>query len=412
LRAAGIREKRCVVCVPPGWALSASTDLPEVSDEDLRGYLELRAEKEFPISLSELRLAHCRYTLPDGARRATIAAVAARRIAAVEQMLAGAGAKLVSLSLGLDRLTPAETARPALHFLANGTHVDLIIAAGGGIAALRSLAGSVANGETPFDADGFCREVRITLGSLPGTVRQQVCEARFDGPAETTKILRNQTTNQLERLGLRTAPSSTDTDIGDGAVEAASQFLQQKPVAFEFVVPTVPRWQVYAQRFDSRSRRWIVLGVVALIFLPILAFFIHSKIQDGLEQEWAGMKTKVEELDAIQQNIHLYRPWFDHTPKHLVIFESLIGAFSETSNVWAKSVQINDFQGAQNVQNPDVQKVTCTGFARSNLELTDLLNKIGKRPEVSEVSAQSRGGDGKNPLQFNFTYKWDPSHAK
>src|SRR2546428_14159529 len=28
LDAAGIRERRCVVCIPPGWALSGSTDLP------------------------------------------------------------------------------------------------------------------------------------------------------------------------------------------------------------------------------------------------------------------------------------------------------------------------------------------------------------------------------------------------
>src|SRR5438093_202810 len=48
LATAGTKERRCVVCVPPGWALSSSADLPEVSDEDLRGYLELQAEREFP----------------------------------------------------------------------------------------------------------------------------------------------------------------------------------------------------------------------------------------------------------------------------------------------------------------------------------------------------------------------------
>ena len=57
LAAAGIREKRCVVCVPAGWALTTSTDVPGFDAADLRGYLELRAEREFPIPVSDLRIA-------------------------------------------------------------------------------------------------------------------------------------------------------------------------------------------------------------------------------------------------------------------------------------------------------------------------------------------------------------------
>src|SRR5438067_7887768 len=91
LEAAAIKERRCVVCVPPNWALSASTDLPEVSDEDLRGYLELRAEKEFPIPPSELRLAWCAYHLPDGKQRATLAAIPTRRLDGLNKMLEAAG---------------------------------------------------------------------------------------------------------------------------------------------------------------------------------------------------------------------------------------------------------------------------------------------------------------------------------
>src|SRR4051812_337900 len=116
----GIRERQCVVCIPPAWALTHSGDVPELTGEDLRGYLELRAEKEFPMSISELRLAHSTFTLPDGQRRVTLAAVPTRRIAAIEQMLTVAGCKLVSLSLGLDHLIPAPGQPAKVHFLANG----------------------------------------------------------------------------------------------------------------------------------------------------------------------------------------------------------------------------------------------------------------------------------------------------
>jgi len=87
LTAAGIAEKRCVVCVPPGWALTTSTEVPSVGAEDLRGYLELRAEREFPVAAADLRVAHCAYALPDGSRRATLAAIPAKRMEAVSQML-------------------------------------------------------------------------------------------------------------------------------------------------------------------------------------------------------------------------------------------------------------------------------------------------------------------------------------
>ena len=35
LEQAGIRERRCVVCIPPGWALTSSAEMPEISGDDL-----------------------------------------------------------------------------------------------------------------------------------------------------------------------------------------------------------------------------------------------------------------------------------------------------------------------------------------------------------------------------------------
>ena len=102
LSAAGVRQRRCVVCLPPGWALTASTDLPEIAPEDLRSFLELRAEREFPMPADELRISHSPFTLPDGQRRTTIAAVPAKRLEAVEKMLAAAGCRAVSVSFALN----------------------------------------------------------------------------------------------------------------------------------------------------------------------------------------------------------------------------------------------------------------------------------------------------------------------
>jgi Tfp pilus assembly PilM family ATPase len=160
-----VRHRACVVRIPPGWAMTASIDLPDVSSEDLRSYLELCAEREFPIAVSDLRLAHSPYTMPDGRRRATLAAVPAKRIEAVAKMLAAAGCRPVSISLSLYECL--STSKPTLYFLANGTHTDVVITAGGGVVSMRSLAGLTHSDEVPFDPVSFYREIRITLGRLP-----------------------------------------------------------------------------------------------------------------------------------------------------------------------------------------------------------------------------------------------------
>ena len=181
LDSAGIRERRCVVCIPAGWAMTTSTEVPGVATDDLRGFLELRAEREFPVPVADLRLAHCAYVLPDGKEGATLAAVPAKRMDAIERMLAAAECRAVSVSLGLDACLPQGGVPAALHFLANGNHIDVVIAAGGGIAAVRTLPAPASAETAAFDAMGFSREVRITLGRLPEALRAQVREARFGG---------------------------------------------------------------------------------------------------------------------------------------------------------------------------------------------------------------------------------------
>ena len=402
LDTAGIRERRCIVCIPASWALITSTEVPGMGAEDLRGYLELRAEREFPIPVADLRLAQCAYALPDGTQRATLAGVPAKRMEAVERMLAAAECRAASISLGLDGCVPRERGEAALHFLANGTHVDLVIAAGGGIVAVRTLPGATANGAAPFDAEGFSREVRITLGRLPDAVRQQVREARFGGTPETAEELCIELRQHLRRMGLDSRlerPDAGAVELPGAAHDAAGLFFRKEPVVFEFLAPQVSKWETVFRKFDDRRRRWLVAAGAALIVLPVLTFFIRSRIESSLNSEWNAMRGNVAELDAVQQKIRQFRSWFEPAPQVLQAIEGLTTAFPEQGDVWAKSVQINDGS-----------KVTCSGFAKSQTALMALLERLRARPDVSEVQVQQMRGE--NPLQFSFTYKWAPHDAK
>ena len=402
LAAAGLAEKRCVVCVPPGWALTTSTEVPGLAAEDLRGWLELRAEREFPVAVSELRLAHCAYALPDGKQRATLAAIPAKRIEAVERMLAAAGRRAVSISLGLDGCVPEKSAA-ALHFLSNGNHVDVVIAAGGGIAAVRSLPGPAGLGAAQFDAAHFSREVRITLGCLPGAVREQVREARFSGAPVSAENLCIEIRQDLRRMGidsrLQRPVDGATAEHANAALEATGLYLRQQPVVFEFLPPQVNKWQALFQRFDNQRRRWMALAAVALVVLPVLTFFVRSRIESSLASDWEGMRGNVGELDTVQQKIRQFRPWFDTIPQNVQLLEALTGAFPEQGEVWAKSIQIGEDA-----------KVTCSGFARNPAVLNALLDRLRARADVAELKVQQESGQ--NPMKFSFTYQWEPRDAK
>ena len=426
LEVAALKEKRCAVGVPPAWALTASSDLPLVSQEDLRGYLEIRAEREFSLPLSELRLGYSAYTLPDGTSRATLAALPAKRLEAVEKMLAAAGRRAVSISLALDAVfTEEEPTR--LHLLADGGHVDVVVTAGvllagQGVAALRTLSGPNGhkNGAAPADDTGlladattalaasadtngafnpaaFCREVRITLGRLPTTVQAQVRTAHFRGAPEAVRQLCQETRDGLQRMGI-VSPAECAPDDGPVPPVSAIRFLHREAVPFEFVVPVPNRWEQAFHRFNTPRGRKVAGVVLALILLPMLLFFVRSQQESSLTSEWAGMRNKVADLDVLQQKIRRFQPWYNRNPTRLQLLNGLFAAFPDAGDVWAKSITIKG------------GTVSCTGFARTENARQAMMDRLRARPDVSELkTVQTRGV---NPVQFTFAYRWGTNRDK
>ncbi len=404
LEVAGLREKRCAVAVPPSWVLTASTDLPAVSPEDLRGYLALRAEREFSLPPAELRLGYCPYELPGGARRATLAVLPSRRLEAVETMLAAAGGRRAeSVSLALDGgLTDT---RSALHLVSDGARTEVVVTAGGGVAALRSLPGPVmghpVDGESggepvAFDAAAFCREVRITVGRLPSAVQESVRDVYFGGTREAAARVREEAGEGLRRMGFSLAEPDAGAEPVPAAQEAAVSLLRREPVPFEFIVPAPRRWEELLRRVNTPRGRRIAAAVLAVIFLPLFVFFLRARQESSLAAEWNAMDANVADLDALQQQIRRFRPWFDRTPAAVQLLESLFAAFPEAGDVWAKSIVIKG------------TTVSCTGSARDQAALSALRERLRTRPDVSELHTQQVRGE--NPVQFTLSYRWTATH--
>ena len=120
------------------------------------------------------------------------------------------------------------------------------------------------------------------------------------------------------------------------------------------------------------------------------------------------MQANVTELDKLQGKLRRFRPWFEATPQSLGAMEALVSAFPDSGETWAKSVQIRDADTA----GPGVPfiKVTCTGFARSQTALSELIERVRSKPGVVELQRQQVRGE--KPIQFSFTYKWEARDAK
>jgi len=409
LGAEGIREHRCVVCVPAGWAMSTATELPEVSAEDLPGFLELRAEREFPLSVGELLLAHSPYDVAGGSRCATVAGLPRLRVEAVRRMLNSAGCRPVSISLGLDPAW-AEQSRGdhgGVNVLVNGDHVDLVVVTGGGVAALRSIpsAEGSTEGQSTVRGDRLGRELRITLGRLPSPVRSGLSKVRFIGPPESATAVFDATQSVLHRLGLqglvpaRLGPGTeSDAAAGPGVgVAAAERHLQGRPILFEFVAPETTRWQLFLRRYDTRRHRWMAATVAACVLLPMLLLLLRARAEASLAAEWKGMQATVTELEDLQGKLRQFRPWFETGIPSVDVLHSLVNAFPETGDLWATRIDLKEDS-----------LVACTGFARNQGVWMEFLDRLGRQPGVAELQVRSVRGD--NPLQVDFSFVWNPRH--
>ena len=400
----GVRERRCVVCVPPAWVLSAAADVPEVAAEDLRSYFELCAEREFPLPAADLHLAHSIYRLPGGVQRATLAALPRKRLEAVRQMLLVAACRPVSISLALDpELAEGHRGESgSLNVLVNGSHVDFIVSAGGGVAALRSVP---THAGTEPSADQIGRELRVTLGRLPEAVRGQVQKARFLGVRGVVESLLESTQGDLRRLGLqgvvpvqREASADPAQAAHPGiARAAAARHLQGRPVLFEFVAPEVTRWQVFRRRYDTRRHRWLAGIVLAVLVLPAVVLLVRSRIEGNLRREWDQMRPVAAELTALQDRIRQFRPWFDNEPHGVNALAGLVAAFPESGEVWARSVELKADS-----------RIVCTGFARSPEAWMGFSDRLRARPGVANLEIKSVLGE--KPVRFIVNFTWQPQH--
>ena len=152
-------------------------------------------------------------------------------------------------------------------------------------------------------------------------------------------------------------------------------------------------WQQVATKFSSKkiAGAATVAGAIALIIL--LAFLVQQIQLSLLRSKWSVLEPRVVELEAFQQNIKKFRPWFDDSVRSLAILRRLTEAFPEDGQVSARTFEVRE-----------PSAVSCSGVARDNPSFLKMLEKLRGTKEISDLKIEQVRGQ--SPLQFTFSFRW------
>ena len=408
----GVRERRCLFCLPVSWLTTLQVRLPELSDEDAASFLDVEAERGFHMGPDQLAIVTSRFATPAGERFATQMAAPLASLARLDQVLRAARLRPVSFTPGiiaLESLVEAEAeageGEGRLCLLPGEDKMDLLLTAGGGVVALRSL--DLPDARDDGEDESLLREIRITLGQAPADWQGRFRRAHLHGTGRTDGKLMQDLTLELEDMGIQcenremTFPSELEGKLPPGTsaspvVVATARHLKGLATGFEFLPPRVSSWQRFTRRVSARKLAWAGAAAAALVLLVGGAFLLQQWRLSRLENRWAAIQPQVVELDALQRRIRQYRPWFDTSMQGLTILRRLTESFPEDGRVTAKTLEIRQSS-----------IVACAGTARDNQALLDTLDRLRATPGVGGVKVDQIRG--KSPLQFVFNFQWAPA---
>jgi hypothetical protein len=410
LDSAGIRERRCAVCLPLTWVLTLQTKLPELSAEDLASYLQIEAERGFPSGHESLFITRSLFKAPSGEQFATLLAVPRNHLDVLERVLRAARLKPLTFAMGISATqSPSQQASQRVLTLALSSHgLELQVSGGGGIIALRSLDAAVESegARRKVSADLVAREVRITLGQLPGGFSEAQGPIKIFGEGEVARQFVAEIAPRLTVLGLRIEPMDRpvavtfDTapapDIAASPVLAlAAAYVKSGDVGPDFLPPKIAPWRQFVSTKLSTQKLAYAGGAAAVIVSCVGGLFGWQQYQiASLNSQWAPMSGKVEELTREQDNIQKYRAWFDPSFRALTILSKLTASFPEEGSVSVKTLEIRDLSA-----------VTCSGVAQNLAAFNTMREKLGKVAEVTGLHAETRG---QQPIQYSLNYQWQP----
>tara|TARA_B100001964_G_scaffold93257_1_gene104662 strand:- start:890 stop:2272 length:1383 start_codon:yes stop_codon:yes gene_type:complete len=383
--------KDCIVVLPSHLAPSVILKVPDIDPEDQRGFIQIQAEQQLPLPLSEVHLATYEFqigkqdhALVVGLRRDTVSklkeAVIANgfQVASVTVDIAGVVDHAVD---GNDSLADS------CQLIQGQSSLTMVTHAEGGPTGLRHF--HLANGG--MDAATLERELRITLGQFPQSSRRQLTTLRTAKLPGASSEQRVPVSEHRSLAGLNVVDGTETSDL---FVPIASSFFLKGTSPLEFLTSRTSRFgKIYGQ-FNSRRNLWV--GLMSAVALTAIAFLYQIFHLNGLQKEWNDMKDSVAVVEAVQGKIREFRPWFDSSVPSLTTARAITRAFPETGEIWLKQLNIrND------------SKVMATGSSRDQNSLLAALRELRETSGISELELKSR--QGSDPILFSLEFDWNPA---
>ncbi len=407
LDAAGIHERQCAVCLPPSWLMTLQTKLPDLPEADRAGFLQLEAERGFHSGPETLFTAHSIFQAAND-RYATLMAVPRENLSAVERVLRAAKLKPVTFGLGVGAVQPAagDTQR-VITLLVRPGSIDLQVSGGGGIVALRSLDSAI---ETQgllkrISAELMAREIRITLGQLPGPLAEGPGKIRIVGQGEMTRQFIHEISPRLAAMGLTVEASEKASNANfdkalpadlaaSPAVALAAAWVRGTETAPEFLPPKVQPWQQwFSKGISTRKLIWAGEAAAAVVGCVLIAFGVQQWQLSHLRGQWAKLKPQVTELTTMQNEIKQFRDFYDAASHDVSIWAKLATLFPKDNSVSLKTLEVRD-QG----------NVTCSGMARDNASFKRVSDNL--TDDTTNISNVHYELHGQKPMVFTLTFQW------
>lgn len=406
LEQAGIRERRCAVCLPLSWVMTLQTPLPDLPEADLASFLEIEAERGFPMGSESLMITHSRCD-SGKEQHATFLGIPRSNVATLEQALKSAKLQPVSFSIGILALQSPDK-EDSLTLSLGANSVELMVSCGHGIAALRCLDGmtEAEGAQQKLDIDVVAREIRITLGQLPNAFQSAIRTLKIFGRGDAARRFVTELTPRAEAMGLRVEAVERCSSSYFGnvmptespltpALALAALHLGGTPQPFEFLPPKVHPWQqLISTRLSSKKLGYIGAGAGSLVLCVLIAFGVQQWKLSSLQTQWKKMEPSVKQDESNRQQIRKFRPWFDESFRTLAILKTLTEAFPQDGYVSAKTFEIRDSS-----------TVSVSGVARDNQAFLKLQDNLRASKGIKGVTFEQLRGQ--SPIQFTINFQWE-----
>ena len=383
--------KDCIVVLPSHSAPSVILKVPDIGPEDRKGFVQIQAEQQLPLPLSEVHLATHEFQIGNQ-DHALVMGLRRDNVSKLKEAVIANGFQVASITVDIagvvDHAVDGNGSLADCCQLIQGqSSLTMVTHAEGGPTGLRHF--HLANGG--MDAATLERELRITLGQFPQSLRRQLTTLR------TAKLPGASSEQPVPVSGHRSLAGLNvvdGTETSDLFVPIASSFFLKGTSPLEFLPSRTSRFgQIYGQ-FNSRRNLWV--GLMSIVALTAIAFLYQILHLNGLQKGWNGMRDRVVAAENIRGKIREFRPWFDSSVPSLTTARAITRAFPETGEIWLKQLNIRD----------DSQ-VMATGSSRDQNSLLATLDKLRITSSISNLELKSQ--QGSDPIFFSFEFDWNPA---